>query len=914
MANEKDPTENLRRAIVKKNEKQIGKYIKQLREKGKLDIPISFNLPVIFNNSTSKITLLSYYAIWANAKKINELLSGKNAANVLAPNEDGSSTLYLSLKYVLHYNTTAYHEVIDILLKHSPEKQLLQPYKSRIPLHLTLIEGDLKIIQTLLQHVPDEQLTYCDSKGMSTFDRVFSSKNKGLRQWLILNYRSIACETNMLKTACTFNDVDNVKLLLKHNPEKQISTEIIYATCLNGSVETLQYLFQTAETLGIDLRPLLNSLSSQKAPPLHAVICPEKVILSKKLAMLEILLKIDPEKQLSLQTPEEGFNALHAAIEEKSVELVEKLTACPNQTQYLSKNNKGKIPLHLALELFAKKSRDEDTSTGDKIINLLLKHGPQQQLTFLEEYMHQEDNPLAIGIKSNFLTFVEAFVKTKTSEELLAIHQAGTPLLHFATFFPDMLKVLLKADTKKMLLNASPHHYKPSLDSESTPKNYAPNIILIASGGPLNTALMQGKYESAIILIEHGADVAQKNSTGWAPLHYTCQYNHLPSFHLILDRTKNVDIPTTLLFTPLHIACQHGNLAIAKALIERGANVNCINASGATPLYYAAFYGHNETVKLLLDNKADPNTGYQREGEYTPPMQIAFSKKDTELTRLFLVAGVDIYQPVEFSGQRGNLLNTIKYFSIRNNKFFRKVMQIIATLNLPSKQEEPDEKEQANIEWENAPLFANARTFLLKQGYTEEDIAMFEEEREKNELLLQRNSSQFDYKNTPRAETVYYWDGNSFASKDDSILSIASPSGEAYCYLDTTNLEAQGCDTSKLNLQRLKFSGHHIKKLEAGKGEYSEWIKLPNAKEPQHITYTHELKINQVDRVLLFPLKADNGSTSLYVGTRYIGGGLHTHGSISSLIESTKTSSETHFLQIHNPKVNAQKTAVNTLS
>ena len=73
---------------------------------------------------------------------------------------------------------------------------------------------------------------------------------------------------------------------------------------------------------------------------------------------------------------------------------------------------------------------------------------------------------------------------------------------------------------------------------------------------------------------------------------------------------------------------------------------------------------------------------------------------------------------------------------------------------------------------------------------------------------------------------------------------------------------------------------------------------MPN-EPPAKITYTHELKITAVDRILLFPLNADNDSGSLYIGVRYIAGGLHHQGSISALYDSLRA--ETNYLSIQWP-------------
>jgi hypothetical protein len=98
---------------------------------------------------------------------------------------------------------------------------------------------------------------------------------------------------------------------------------------------------------------------------------------------------------------------------------------------------------------------------------------------------------------------------------------------------------------------------------------------------PLHTAVRENNVTEVKRLIASGADVNEKDYTGYTPLHWSANADFLNA---------------------VSVNC----LAIAQLLVDAGADVNAHDYYGEnTPLDGAAFWGHEEMIKLLLNAGAD---------------------------------------------------------------------------------------------------------------------------------------------------------------------------------------------------------------------------------------------------------------------------------------------------------------------
>ncbi|XP_038207977.1 tyrosine-protein kinase Shark isoform X1 [Zerene cesonia] len=109
-------------------------------------------------------------------------------------------------------------------------------------------------------------------------------------------------------------------------------------------------------------------------------------------------------------------------------------------------------------------------------------------------------------------------------------------------------------------------------------------------------------------LIESGATVNVRDSLGFTPLHYTCQYN-LPSTTELLITYGHANYqmrhaPTGKV--PLHDAAQRGHIECIKVLLKLKAPAHPRTLAQETPAQLAKHYGHTECYQLLKNHKPEP--------------------------------------------------------------------------------------------------------------------------------------------------------------------------------------------------------------------------------------------------------------------------------------------------------------------
>ncbi|GAB9474362.1 Palmitoyltransferase isoform 1 [Globisporangium polare] len=121
------------------------------------------------------------------------------------------------------------------------------------------------------------------------------------------------------------------------------------------------------------------------------------------------------------------------------------------------------------------------------------------------------------------------------------------------------------------------------------------------------TALMLStSVACATILIDNGADLNTRNSSGMAALHY---------------------------------AASTGNAGFVSLLIHRGADVNQRDARGATALHWAVFEGFQYTAMLLVGYHADQSV---RDSEDQTALMIAAALGDAFLAKQLVIEGAPL--------------------------------------------------------------------------------------------------------------------------------------------------------------------------------------------------------------------------------------------------------------------------------
>jgi len=159
-----------------------------------------------------------------------------------------------------------------------------------------------------------------------------------------------------------------------------------------------------------------------------------------------------------------------------------------------------------------------------------------------------------------------------------------------------------------------------------------------AGNTPLHWSIMMMNYQSAVILVQNGADISRMNSSGKTALHLvvsaclnsnsqTDLASHRRMAKFLVTVGARVDCYDVNNVTPLHIASEIGDAALVETLIlDGGAFVNVTDDVGETPIFYALRGHHSDVVKKLVDCKANLFTKNE-EGE--TPLEFCLSNRDS---------------------------------------------------------------------------------------------------------------------------------------------------------------------------------------------------------------------------------------------------------------------------------------------
>ena len=316
-------------------------------------------------------------------------------------------------------------------------------------------------------------------------------------------------------------------------------------------------------------------------------------------------------------TQSDGSSALLYAVYAGDVELVKQLLAAGADANH--GNEYGAVPMA------------EAAMQGNvEIMQLLLAHGALPDQTNLEG-----ETALMIAARSGNIPAAELLLEQGAAVNAKESWGGQSALMWAAAQSqPDMLKLLLThgADVNE---HGAARLWDRRIMSEPRPKDmnkggfspllYAARqgcttcVAILADEGAdlnatdpdrisaLNLALINLHFDTAVALIEAGADVNQWDIFGRAPLYNAIDLNTLP----IGGRT---DIPSEDV---------HTGVDVARMLLERGANPNMqlklrppyrnavfdrgsdnSLAEGATPLIRAARAADVASVKLLLEHGA----------------------------------------------------------------------------------------------------------------------------------------------------------------------------------------------------------------------------------------------------------------------------------------------------------------------
>ena len=119
---------------------------------------------------------------------------------------------------------------------------------------------------------------------------------------------------------------------------------------------------------------------------------------------------------------------------------------------------------------------------------------------------------------------------------------------------------------------------------------------------PLSICSILGNEDVAKLLIKYGADVNNKDSKNWTPLHLAA-FNKNKNIIEILVNTGLANINTKSNYgeTPILIATRKQDIECVKFLMDNNADVNIYSNEGYNPLVWATKFQNIDLVNLLLE-------------------------------------------------------------------------------------------------------------------------------------------------------------------------------------------------------------------------------------------------------------------------------------------------------------------------
>ena len=157
-----------------------------------------------------------------------------------------------------------------------------------------------------------------------------------------------------------------------------------------------------------------------------------------------------------------------------------------------------------------------------------------------------------------------------------------------------------------------------------------PNAAQATGETALMTCARGGVVDAVNPLLGRRVDVnAQEASLGQTALMWAAWEGHTEVVRALIEHGADVDARTTTGYTALLLAAREGDTDTTEALLEAGADVNEAAADGTTALVVATIRRQTSYAEFLLNHGADPNLG----PGFTP-LHWAAGKWDTELNDL----------------------------------------------------------------------------------------------------------------------------------------------------------------------------------------------------------------------------------------------------------------------------------------
>jgi len=362
----------------------------------------------------------------------------------------------------------------------------------------------------------------------------------------------------------------------------------------------------------------------------------------------------DPENGPHINiTNDNGETALHVAIAEQNTDAVAELLKYPVSTE--ARDSESMTPLHVACTIFSTCLEDIAGTTHDdyEIVKLLLDSGASVFAVNWEEQtpLHLACKSLNFQIESSYdilklLLKSGASVSAVDSELRTPFHLACESLDFKHEGNSRALKLLLEsgasisaADSKQQ----TPLHIACVRSVFQHESSYGIVKLLLESGVPVqatdqygDTALRklccqipkqtlvlkpgglldrcQDTLESGWLvktldlLLQHGADARETDSSGRTFLHIACASGSPAIIRPLIAAGADPAAVDDAHETPLHIAAKFSSGEAAAELIRHGVPITKLDTRGRTPLHYATLAGNSHVAAELLAVNQDQQT------------------------------------------------------------------------------------------------------------------------------------------------------------------------------------------------------------------------------------------------------------------------------------------------------------------
>lgn len=160
-------------------------------------------------------------------------------------------------------------------------------------------------------------------------------------------------------------------------------------------------------------------------------------------------------------------------------------------------------------------------------------------------------------------------------------------------------------------------------------KKANPNLSLIS---PLWLAARYGRPESAGLLLECGANIHVRDSSGRTPLMVAAWFGHFDIVKLLIAKGAPIDVVDLEERSTLHLASWFGHFQIVEFLVNRSSTfINSRDKNANTPLHFACQHNYKQIVEKLLIAGADPKL--KNKADQTP-QQLAEAEDRQEVIEL----------------------------------------------------------------------------------------------------------------------------------------------------------------------------------------------------------------------------------------------------------------------------------------